>query len=52
MYLNRIYKKKSNSMFIKNYKEFLFEVRDKKHEPAGENVEKDHKDGNHAGKDE
>ena len=39
-------------MFIKNYKDFLFEVRDKKHEPAGEKAEKDHKDGNHAGKDE
>ena len=39
-------------MFIKNYKDFLFEVRDKKHEPAGEKADKDHKEGNHAGKDE
>ena len=39
-------------MFIKNYKDFLFEVRDKKHEPAGEKADKDRKEGNHAGKDE
>ena len=36
-------------MFIKNYKDFLFEVRDKKHEPAGEKTENDHKKGNHEG---
>lgn len=39
-------------MFIKNYKDFLFEVRDKKPEPAGEKAEKDYKDDKHAGKDE
>ena len=38
-------------MFIKNYKDFLFEVRDKKHEPAGEKTENDHKKGNHEGTD-
>ena len=31
-------------MFIKNYKDFLFEVRDKKHEPAGEKLEKEIED--------
>jgi len=36
-------------MFIKNYNEFLLEVRDKKPKVAGEKVEKDHKDGNHKG---
>ncbi|MFT6497550.1 MAG: hypothetical protein ACJATM_001170 [Alphaproteobacteria bacterium] len=38
-------------MFIKNYKDFLFEVRDKSYEPAGEKADKDHKDGNHNGSD-
>ncbi len=36
-------------MFIKNYSEFLLEVRDKKPKVAGEKAEKDHKDGNHKG---
>ncbi len=36
-------------MFIKNYSEFLLEVRDKKPKVAGEKTEKDHKDGNHKG---
>ena len=34
-------------MFIKNYREFLFEVRDKTPDKAGDKVDKDHKDGNH-----
>tara|TARA_B100000900_G_scaffold247130_1_gene210221 strand:+ start:307 stop:603 length:297 start_codon:yes stop_codon:yes gene_type:complete len=38
-------------MFIKNYSEFLLEVRDKKPKVAGEKTEKDHKDGNHKGVD-
>jgi len=38
-------------MFIKNYKEFLFEVRDKSHDKAGDKVDKDHKEGNHTGGD-
>ena len=38
-------------MFIKKYNEFLLEVRDKKHEPAGEKVAKAHKDGKHKGSD-
>ena len=38
-------------MFIRNYRDFLLEVRDQKHEPAGEKVEKDHKDGKHSGVD-
>ena len=38
-------------MAIKNYKEFLLEVRDKSYEPAGEKAEKDHKSGNHSGVD-
>ena len=38
-------------MAIKNYKEFLLEVRDKSYEPAGEKAEKDHKSGNHSGAD-
>ena len=38
-------------MFIKNYKEFLFEVRDKSHDKAGDKVDKDHKEGNHKGGD-
>ena len=36
-------------MFIRNYKDFLLEVRDKKHKAAGDKAEKNHKDGNHAG---
>jgi hypothetical protein len=36
-------------MFIRNYRDFLLEVRDKKHEPAGEKVEKAHKDGKQQG---
>jgi len=39
-------------MFNKNYKDFLFEVRDKTPNKAGDKVDKDHKDGNHTGKDE
>ena len=39
-------------MFIKNYREFLFEVRDKKPEPAGEKVAKAHKDNKHKGSNE
>jgi hypothetical protein len=38
-------------MFIKNYKEFLFEVRDKTPVPAGDKIEKSHKDGDHIGSD-
>ena len=38
-------------MFIKNYREFLFEVRDKTPDKAGDKVDKDHKDGNHKGVD-
>ena len=38
-------------MFIKNYREFLFEVRDKTPKKAGDKVDKDHKDGNHKGVD-
>lgn len=38
-------------MFIKNYSEFLFEVRDKSHAKAGDATDKDHKDGNHTGVD-
>ena len=38
-------------MFIKNYKEFLFEVRDKTPENAGDKIDKDHKEGNHVGSD-
>ena len=36
-------------MHIKNYKEFLFEVRDKTPERAGDKIEKSHKEGDHAG---
>ena len=39
-------------MFIKNYREFLFEVRDKKPEPAGEKVDKAHNDNKHKGRNE
>ena len=38
-------------MFIKNYREFLFEVRDKTPDKAGDKVDKNHKDGNHKGVD-
>ena len=38
-------------MFIKNYTEFLLEVRDKKPKVAGEKVEQDHKKGNLKGVD-
>ena len=36
-------------MFIRNYKDFLLEVRDKKYKAAGDKAEKDHKDGDHKG---
>lgn len=36
-------------MFIKNYKEFLFEVRDKTPENAGDKIDKSHKEGDHKG---
>ena len=36
-------------MFIRNYKDFLLEVRDKTHKAAGDKAEKDHKEGDHKG---
>ena len=36
-------------MFIRNYKDFLLEVRDKKYKAAGDKAEEDHKKGNHKG---
>ena len=36
-------------MFIRNYKDFLLEVRDKKYKAAGDKAEKDHKEGDHKG---
>jgi|TARA_R110000796_G_scaffold49034_1_gene117397 hypothetical protein len=36
-------------MFIRNYKDFLLEVRDKKYKAAGDKAEEDHKEGDHKG---
>ena len=36
-------------MHIKNYNEFLFEVRDKTPDRAGDKIEKSHKEGDHSG---